>query len=107
MPPDLSTSSHAAEIQARPIRFWRGGHRIELDGVPPALTVLEWLRDASGCHAAKEGCAEGDCGACTVAVTDLDGEGQVRVRAVNACIQPVGALDGKLLATAEDIGMPG
>lgn len=104
---DLSSPDTPPELRVRPVRFWHGPRLVELGGLPPALTVLEWLREQAGCHAAKEGCAEGDCGACTVAVTDLDVAGNLRVRAINACIQPVAALDGKLLATAGDIGEPG
>jgi len=107
MPSDLSIPVRPPEVQTRPIRFWHGSRRIDLDRVPPALTVLEWLREEAGCHAVKEGCAEGDCGACTVAVTELDEGGRPRTRAVNACIQPVATLDGKLLATAGDIGTAG
>ncbi|WP_299451353.1 xanthine dehydrogenase small subunit [uncultured Pigmentiphaga sp.] len=107
MSSDLSIEAESPAVQVRPVRFWHGRRRVELDGLPPALTVLEWLREAAGCCAVKEGCAEGDCGACTVAVTDLDASGRPRTRAINACIQPVATLDGKVLVTAGDIGAPG
>ncbi|MPS26430.1 xanthine dehydrogenase small subunit [Pigmentiphaga sp.] len=106
MASDPSSPDTPLELRVRPARFWHGRKLVELGGLPPAFTVLEWLREVAGCHAVKEGCAEGDCGACTVAVTDLDEAGNPRVRAINACIQPVAALDGKLLATAGEIGEP-
>ena len=51
----------------------------------------------------KEGCAEGDCGACTVVLGELAGEGELRWRAVNACILFVPMLDGKALMTVESL----
>jgi xanthine dehydrogenase small subunit len=64
--------------------------------------VLQHLREDLGRTGTKEGCAEGDCGACTVVVADLDGP-RVRYRAVNSCIQFVPTLDGKALLTVESL----
>jgi xanthine dehydrogenase small subunit len=83
------------------IRFVQRGRVRELRGVDPNTTVLNWLR-AEGLTGTKEGCAEGDCGACTVALGEPVG-GRVRYRAVNACIQFVPTLDGKQLITVEDL----
>lgn len=83
------------------IRFILGGEVVTVDGIDPMITVLQWLR-ARGRTGTKEGCAEGDCGACTVAVGELV-DGRVRYRAVNACIQFLPTLDGKLLVTVEDL----
>ncbi len=86
----------------RPIRFYHQGQVVELDGVPPARTVLEWLREDRRCTGTKEGCAEGDCGACTVIVGRLEG-GRVVLEPTNACIRFVPTLDGKALFTVEDL----
>jgi xanthine dehydrogenase small subunit len=74
----------------------------DLSGLPPATTVLQWLR-GSGRTGTKEGCAEGDCGACTVALGAADGNGGIRYRAVNSCILFIGSLDGKELVTVEHL----
>ena len=87
--------------QAEPIRFVHRGRVREVRGVDPNTTVLEWLR-AGGLTGTKEGCAEGDCGACTVAIGEEAG-GRLRYRALNACIQFVPTLDGKELVTVEDL----
>ncbi|TDI60182.1 MAG: xanthine dehydrogenase small subunit [Alphaproteobacteria bacterium] len=84
------------------VRFVYGGRLREISAVDPTLTVLRWLREHEHKTGTKEGCAEGDCGACTVAVGELDGDG-IRYRAVNACIQFLPTLDGKVLVTVEDL----
>ena len=84
------------------IRFILDGKVKELAGVDPTLTVLRWLREVERRTGTKEGCAEGDCGACTVVLGELRG-GAVRYRAVNACLIFVPALDGKALITVEDV----
>ncbi|MFL5271451.1 MAG: xanthine dehydrogenase small subunit [Anaeromyxobacteraceae bacterium] len=84
------------------IRFVLDGKVRELSGVDPTLTVLRWLREVERRSGTKEGCAEGDCGACTVVLAELEGGG-LRYRAVNACILFVPALDGKALITVEDV----
>src|SRR5438128_6802072 len=71
----------------------------------PTMTVLNYLRTVALKRGTKEGCAEGDCGACTVVVGELDGGG-VRYRAVNSCILFVPTLDGKQLITVEDLKAP-
>ncbi len=86
------------------IRFIMGGEVVTVADADPMTTVLEWLR-ASGRTGTKEGCAEGDCGACTVALGELV-DGRVRYRAVNACIQFLPTLDGKQLVTVEDLKRP-
>ena len=84
------------------VRFVLGGRVVEVRDADPATTVLNWLR-ANGRPGSKEGCAEGDCGACTVVLGDLTPEGRVRYRAVNACILFLPMIDGKLLLTVEDL----
>ena len=88
------------------IRFILDGKVRELDGVDPTLTVLDWLRGPERRCGSKEGCREGDCGACTVVLAELH-RGELRYRAVNACILFVPALDGKALLTVESLSAPG
>ena len=84
------------------VRFALDGEIIALEGVDPTRTVLQFLREDVGRTGTKEGCAEGDCGACTVVVGELVGNG-VRFRAINSCIQFVPTLDGKELITVESL----
>ena len=84
------------------IRFLLDGEVIEVDGVEPTRTVLQFLRENLRRVGTKEGCAEGDCGACTVVVAELQDE-RLRYRAVNACIQFLPTLDGKALFTVESL----
>ncbi|MBM3524494.1 MAG: xanthine dehydrogenase small subunit, partial [Alphaproteobacteria bacterium] len=91
---------------AAPIHFLLDGRLRAIDDVDPNTTVLEWLRGEERRCGTKEGCAEGDCGACTVVVAEPDTAGALRYRAVNACIQPLGTLDGRQLITIESLRGP-
>ena len=82
------------------VRFSLNGETVEVD-VPPTLTLLDWLRETRGLTGTKEGCNEGDCGACTVMVTGDDG-----ARALNACILFLPQLDGRAVRTVEGIAGP-
>ena len=84
------------------VRFLLGHELKELDRVDPTMTVLDWLRLAERRTGTKEGCNEGDCGACTVVVARPE-HGRLVYRAVNACIQFVATLDGCQLLTVEDL----
>lgn len=84
------------------IRFLLGDQPSEIRGVSPTTTVLEYLRTMAGLPGTKEGCAEGDCGACTVVLV----EPGPRYRAVNACILFIPSLDGKQLLTVEHLRRP-
>lgn len=93
-------------MQSPPIRFHFRGKIVEVGDVAPTRTVLEWLREDAASTGTKEGCAEGDCGACTVVIGDRlvrDGVVSLRLRAVNACIQFMPTLDGRALFTIEDL----
>jgi len=68
----------------------------------PNVTVLQYLREHVGKPGTKEGCASGDCGACTVVVGELDGE-RVRYRTLNSCLTFVASLHGKQLISVEDL----
>lgn len=83
------------------VRFLLNGETVDLPGCDPTRTLLDWLRDTRGLTGTKEGCNEGDCGACTVMVTDEDGP-----RALNACILFLPQLQGKAVLTVEGISGP-
>jgi len=91
-------------MDTRPIRFFHRGKTIEVAGVPTTRSILDWLREDARCTGTKEGCAEGDCGACTVVLGTLDRDGALALDAVNACTAFVPTLDGKALLTVEDVG---
>lgn len=81
------------------------GRRRPLRGVSAHTTALDWLRDI-GLTGCKEGCAEGECGACAVLLAMPGDEGGTQWTAVNACLVPAAALDGQELVTAEGLGTP-
>ncbi|MGH3703502.1 MAG: 2Fe-2S iron-sulfur cluster-binding protein, partial [Agromyces sp.] len=82
------------------------GQRRPLQGATAHTTALDWLRDA-GLSGSKEGCAEGECGACAMLVaTPDDLGGGTSWTAVNACLVPVAALNGQEIVTAEGLGSP-
>ena len=90
---------------AEPIRFYFRNTVHEVRDVAPTQTILQHLREDLHCTGTKEGCAEGDCGACTVVVGSLE-DGQLELKAVNSCIQFTPTLDGKALFTVEDLQLP-
>jgi xanthine dehydrogenase small subunit len=90
-------------MNSRPLRFYHRGAVVEIEAVAPTRTVLEWLREDAHRTGTKEGCAEGDCGACTVVVGELDECGRLVLQPVNACIRFLPTLDGKALFTVEDV----
>ncbi len=87
------------------IQFLLDGEIQTIETYDPTQTVLEWLREDRRRMGTKEGCAEGDCGACTVVVGELQAD-QVRYRAINACIYFLPMLNGKELVTVESLGRP-
>jgi xanthine dehydrogenase small subunit len=83
------------------IAFLLNGTPVRVADQPPTRTLLDWLRDTRGLTGTKEGCNEGDCGACTVMVTDAAG-----AKALNACILFLAQLHGKAVRTVEGIAGP-
>ena len=90
----------------RHIAFLRRGSLVRLDDVSPALTLLDYLRLDERAMGTKEGCAEGDCGACTVVLRRLDGERLVYTP-VNACIVLAGQADGSDVICVDDLAADG
>ena len=93
-------------MAGRSIRILLNGEPCEIRRVPPATTVLDWLRTERALTGTKEGCAEGDCGACTVVLGIPDGAG-MRYEAVNSCLMAVPQLAGKALITIEGLAENG
>lgn len=83
------------------VSFLLNGQPVSLRDVSPTQTLLNWLREERGLVGTKEGCNEGDCGACTVKVTDVDG-----AKALNACILFLPQLQGKAVRTVEGLEGP-
>jgi xanthine dehydrogenase small subunit len=84
------------------VAFLLNGTPVRIEGEAPTRTLLDWLRETRGLRGTKEGCNEGDCGACTVMVTDAAGS-----KALNACILFLPQLHGKAVRTVEGISGPG
>ena len=89
-------------MKPQEIRFIRRGQTVTLHDVPPDRTLLDVLREDLACTGTKEGCGEGDCGACTVVLGETQGD-TVRYRAVNSCIRLAHSVDGMALWTVEDL----
>ena len=85
-----------------PVRFILNGRPCEESGVLPSTTVLDYLREHLGLIGTKEGCAEGDCGACTIATTRRDKDSLI-YEAVNSCLMLVPQLEGKEVLTVEGL----
>lgn len=88
------------------IKFRYRGRTVELTDVGPMDTLLDWLRLDQHAMGTKEGCGEGDCGACTVALGSLR-DGKVVYESVNACILLLGMIDGKELVSVDDLTRQG
>ena len=100
-------SSEARQTGARDaLRFRFRGGDVELRQFSPRATVLDWLREDTGAKGTKEGCAEGDCGACTVVLARLSGR-RLTYEPFNACILLLGQIDGAELITIEDLAEGG
>ena len=89
-------------MNTKTIQFVRRGEIVSLRNVAPTRTLLQVLREDLNCTGTKEGCNEGDCGACTVVLGEADGN-RIKYSAVNSCIRLAHSVDGLALWTAEDL----
>lgn len=87
------------------LEFRLNGQAVRVDSVSPNTTLLEWLR-ATGLTGSKEGCAEGDCGACSVAIVDRDARGKRCYRAINSCLVPLPLMAGRDIISVEGVACP-
>jgi xanthine dehydrogenase small subunit len=92
----------STEISAQTLTFLRRGQPVTLNHVAPDRTLLEVLREDLHCTGTKEGCGEGDCGACTVVLGEAV-NGQLEYKAINSCIRLAHSVDGLAVWTAEDL----
>ncbi|HNF76093.1 MAG TPA: xanthine dehydrogenase small subunit [Thauera aminoaromatica] len=92
-------------MDSQTIRILLDGEAVSITGLAPTTSLLAWLRGARGLVGTKEGCNEGDCGACTVVVGELadDPRDVPRLYPVNACIRFLATLDGKAVFTVEHL----
>jgi xanthine dehydrogenase small subunit len=94
----------AAGPPAGEVRFLLNGRLVCEPALPRTMTVLEYLREVRGRTGTKEGCAEGDCGACTVVEGRLTSDrSRIQYRAINSCIRFMATVDGHELVTVEDL----
>ncbi len=96
----------STHTSAQTLTFLRRGQPVTLDHVAPDRTLLEVLREDLHCTGTKEGCGEGDCGACTVVLGEAVG-GQLEYKAINSCIRLAHSVQGLAVWTAEDLAAPG
>lgn len=85
------------------VTFFLNDERHDVQPDSPTRTVLQYLREHLNLIGTKEGCAEGDCGACAVTEASLDAAGQLRYRTINACIRFLSTIDGKAIWTVEGL----
>ena len=88
------------------IRFLLNGKAQHVSDVAGDVTLLEWLRGQPHLRGTKQGCAEGDCGACTVTMARPDAMGGLKYRPVNSCILFLGMIDGSAIRTVEGLTSP-
>ncbi len=98
----MNLTPSPVQHSVKSIRFILKGEVVNVGNVPPGRTLLELLREDLGLTGTKEGCGEGDCGACTVVLGQLE-DGALRFRAINSCIRLAHSIDGMALWTVEDM----
>ena len=84
------------------VQFLLNGKPCSEDSAPPSMTVLDWLRTRAHLTGTKEGCAEGDCGACTI-VLGREVDGSLRFQAVNSCLMMLPQIDNRAVFTVEGL----
>ena len=89
-----------------PVHFLLNGELRAEQGIPPSITVLDYLRGHARLTGTKEGCAEGDCGACTIVVARAR-DGKMQYEAVNSCLMLLPQLDGASVTTVEGLASNG
>jgi xanthine dehydrogenase small subunit len=104
-PSPMPLSQHTPPAASDSLSFVLNGEITAVRQIAPTKMVLNFLREDLGKTGTKEGCAEGDCGACTVVIGELHGD-RLAMKAVNACLQFVPTLDGKALFTVENLRQP-
>jgi xanthine dehydrogenase small subunit len=97
------TANDAGAGPRKSLTFRFRGRTVALDRFAPRATLLDWLREEAGAKGTKEGCGEGDCGACTVVLSRLTPDGGLSYEPVNACILLLGQVDGAEVLTVEDL----
>jgi xanthine dehydrogenase small subunit len=96
----------STEISAQTLTFLRRGQPVTLHNVAPDRTLLEVLREDLHCTGTKEGCGEGDCGACTVVLGEAV-DGRLDYKAINSCIRLAHSVNGLAVWTVEDLANEG
>jgi xanthine dehydrogenase small subunit len=94
-------------MHIKPLRFLHRGQLREIENVPPTRTLLQLLREDLHLCGTKEGCNEGDCGACVVTLRDPSEPGSAEFKAVNSCIRFAHSIEGLELTTVEDLSVGG
>src|SRR4029078_3380269 len=88
------------------VQFLLNGKPCSEDSAPPSMTVLDWLRTRARLTGTKEGCAEGDCGACTI-VLGREVDGSLRFQAVNSCLMMLPQIDNRAVFPVESLAAAG
>ena len=86
----------------RALEFTLNARLVRVEDVSPNTTLLDYLR-STGLTGAKEGCAEGDCGACSVALIERDADGRPCYRAINSCLVPLCLMAGREIVSVEGV----
>lgn len=98
---ETTVASHGAAITDG-FELTLNGERVRIEGMPATMTLLDWLR-RSGRTGSKCGCAEGDCGACSVALVDRTARGEPTYRAINSCLALLPMFAGREVITVEGL----